>query len=120
MMSIINRMLALMTVALSGLVVAPGVAQAATGYDRCPPGYMCLFDDWDGQGAMAYFQAGSPDLALQNFDNRAQSQRNNNASNFCAYVNKKYDNSSGSGTYQPGTKGNFNANVNAYSSLRKC
>jgi hypothetical protein len=119
-MSALARGLTVATIAFSVFAVAPGAAQAATGYDRCPQGYMCLFDGWDGTGVMAYFQTGSPDLALQNFDNRAQSQRNNNSSNFCAYVNKNYDNSSGSGTYQPGTTGNFLGNVNAYSSLRKC
>ncbi len=119
-MSIITKTLVVATAALSSMVITPGAAEAATGYDRCPPGHMCLFDLWDGQGAMAYFKSGSPDLALQNFDDRAQSQRNNNSSSFCAYVNKYYDNSGTSGTYPPGTSGNFNTNVNAYSSLRKC
>lgn len=52
---------------------AQGVTRVAGGYNRCPNGYLCLFDGFGGQGAMAYFKWGSPNLAAQGFDNRTSS-----------------------------------------------
>ncbi|WP_409494752.1 peptidase inhibitor family I36 protein [Amycolatopsis sp. cmx-11-12] len=87
------------------MVVDAPSADAATGYDRCHSGHMCLFAEENRQGAMAFFEIGSPDLALQNFDNRTRSWRNRHTSSFCMYVNVNYDNSAGADTFQPGTWG---------------
>lgn len=118
-MSLLKRSLTVVAIALSVAVVDMPSANAATGYDRCKPGYMCLFAEENGQGAMAFFEIGSPNLALQNFDNRTRSWRNRNASSFCMYVNINYDNSAGAGTFQSGTQGNV-IEINKYSSLRRC
>ncbi|WP_414941183.1 peptidase inhibitor family I36 protein [Amycolatopsis sp. cmx-11-51] len=118
-MSLLKRSMAVVAIALSTVVVNVPSADAATGYDRCLPDRMCLFAEEDGQGAMAYFQIGSPDLALQDFDNRTRSWRNRHTSAFCMYVNINYDNSAGAGTFQAGTRGNV-SEINKYSSLRRC
>jgi len=118
-MSFFRRGLGIVVIALAGVLVTVPSADAATGYDRCTAGYMCLFAGDDGQGAMALFQVGSPDLSLQNFDDRTRSWNNRNSSSFCMYVNKNYDNSAGAGTFHPGTRGNV-AEFNRYSSLRRC
>lgn len=65
-------------------------AQAATGYDRCPSGYFCIFSGLDGQGTIAYFQYGSNNLAQQGIDNAASSTWNRHAQAFalCDGYNK--------------------------------
>lgn len=50
---------------------AQGFTTAAGGFNRCPAGYTCLFSALWGQGDMAWFRSGSPNLAAQHFDNRA-------------------------------------------------
>ncbi|MBB5434518.1 peptidase inhibitor family I36 protein [Nocardiopsis composta] len=52
-------------------VAAP--AQAATGWDRCPHGYACLFSQPDGQGTIGIFKYGSPDLRQQGLDDNVRS-----------------------------------------------
>ncbi|MFW5416012.1 peptidase inhibitor family I36 protein [Nocardiopsis sp. CNT-189] len=52
-------------------VAAP--AQAATGYDRCPHGYFCLFSGYGGSGKIGIFKYGSSDLRLQGLDNDVHS-----------------------------------------------
>ncbi|WP_414942544.1 peptidase inhibitor family I36 protein [Amycolatopsis sp. cmx-11-51] len=118
-MSIFKKSLGVAVITLATMAGTVTAADAATGYDRCPAGHMCLFAGDDGQGAMAFFQVGSPDLSAQNFDDRTRSWNNRNSGSFCMYVNKYYDNSAGAGTFQPGTKGNV-AEFNRYSSLRRC
>jgi hypothetical protein len=38
-------------------------ASAATGWDRCPRGYLCVFEDANGLGHYAYFAGGASNLA---------------------------------------------------------
>lgn len=107
---------AALTLAASGIAVAASTtAHAATGYDRCPSGYMCLFDLNDGQGAMAWFANGSPDLRGQGFDNRTNSVWNRTGSSFRLYQGYNYTGSSG--TTPAGVRSNVFANV--YSSLKR-
>lgn len=55
------------------LSIAPA-AQAASGWDRCPHGSMCVFSEGNGQGGgMAVFNVGSPDLGQQGLDNHVGS-----------------------------------------------
>lgn len=65
---------------LASLATSPAQATAveptATGWDRCPSGYFCIFDGYNGTGAMAWFKYGSPDLRGQSMDNRASSYWN--------------------------------------------
>ncbi|WP_433479186.1 peptidase inhibitor family I36 protein [Spirillospora sp. CA-142024] len=56
--------------------ITASTAHAATGWDRCPSGYFCIFDGHDGTGKMAYFQWGSPNLAGQGMDNMTSSYWN--------------------------------------------
>ncbi|GLZ37091.1 peptidase inhibitor family I36 protein [Actinokineospora sp. NBRC 105648] len=65
-------------VAAVGLAVAP--ANAATGWDRCPSGSFCLFANANGQGTIAWFSYGSPNLGGQGIDNAATSFWNRTAS----------------------------------------
>ncbi|WP_017592000.1 peptidase inhibitor family I36 protein [Nocardiopsis potens] len=58
-------------------VAAP--AQAATGYDRCPHGYFCLFSGYGGTGKIGIFKYGSSDLRLQGLDNNVHSVWNRSA-----------------------------------------
>lgn len=37
-------------------------AEAATGWDRCPRGYLCVFENPNGEGHFAYFYKGAIDL----------------------------------------------------------
>ncbi|SFF77764.1 Repeat domain-containing protein [Actinacidiphila alni] len=65
-----------LTTAVALGTVAAGIipAQAATGYDRCPQGAVCLFDQPGGQGAMTSFT--SPQSALGAWDDKASSVYN--------------------------------------------
>ncbi|MDN3495814.1 peptidase inhibitor family I36 protein [Planococcus sp. APC 4015] len=44
-------------------VVPATAAQAATGWDRCQPGYFCGFTGTNGTGTIAQYQVGDPDLS---------------------------------------------------------
>src|SRR4051794_325061 len=44
-------------------VATSSPASAATGWDRCPRGYMCVFENANGGGHYAYFAAGASNLA---------------------------------------------------------
>ncbi|WP_433157950.1 peptidase inhibitor family I36 protein [Kribbella sp. CA-247076] len=50
-----------------------GVTHAAGGYERCPAGYLCIFEWRDGTGPMAYFKSGSPDLRQQGMNDSVSS-----------------------------------------------
>ncbi|MBB5959068.1 hypothetical protein FHS29_005688 [Saccharothrix tamanrassetensis] len=117
-MSTVKNALVAAAVVVAAVGFGTGTAQAATGYDRCPAGNICLFDLPNGQGAMAWFKIGSPNLAGQSMDNRADSLWNRNASAFCLYLEHDYVNQGG--VFQPGARGDQLLNSNAYSSLRKC
>ncbi|MFF7198775.1 FG-GAP-like repeat-containing protein [Streptomyces sp. NPDC008079] len=66
----------LLTTAVALGLVAGGVApaQAATGYDRCPQGALCLFDQPGGQGTMTSYTAAQPTLGA--WDDKASSVYN--------------------------------------------
>ncbi|WP_169514476.1 peptidase inhibitor family I36 protein [Actinokineospora enzanensis] len=66
-------------IAAIGLSMTP--ADAATGWDRCPNTYFCLFSGANGQGTIAYFHVGSPNLAGQGIDNAATSFWNRTVDN---------------------------------------
>ncbi|MBC6451168.1 peptidase inhibitor family I36 protein [Actinokineospora xionganensis] len=110
-----KRTLAVAAIALSTMAFSAGPASAATGYDRCPAGYFCLFKYDNGQGAMAYFLYRSPDLSQQGMVN-PHSWRNNNAGAFCMYYERNYVNRGG--IFPSGTTGNFNQHP--YYSTKKC
>ncbi len=46
---------------LSNVAIAAPTS-AATGWDRCPDGYLCVFEHFDGLGDYAYFQTDQSDL----------------------------------------------------------
>lgn len=73
----------------AGLVGA-NAASAATGFDRCPAGYLCLFTGTNGTGTMAYFRYGSTNLGLQGMDNRVWSLRNRSGKGICGYDDYSY------------------------------
>lgn len=70
---------------VSSVVLSEGTASAATGWNRCPNGYLCLFDGANGTGTMGYFKKGSPNLAGQRLDNRVSSVWNRSGDYFDAY-----------------------------------
>lgn len=107
---------AAVTLAASGVAVAVSApAQAATGYDRCPAAHMCLFDEDNGNGAMAWFKTGSPDLRGQSFDNRTNSVWNRTSGSFRLYQGYNY--SGDTGTVPVNVKSNVFRNV--YSSVKR-
>ncbi|GLZ30989.1 hypothetical protein Lesp02_31780 [Lentzea sp. NBRC 105346] len=65
-------------------------SSAATGFDRCPAGYACLFTGSNGTGKMAYFRVGSSDLRLQGVDNNVWSIRNRSGKCFHGYSDPNY------------------------------
>ncbi|MEV8609539.1 peptidase inhibitor family I36 protein [Amycolatopsis sp. NPDC051373] len=87
-------------VSASGIEVQKSIANSgktdgvmsgqAGGWERCPQGYYCLFDGYDGAGAMAFFKTGSPNLANQGLDKAASSQWNRSPWNFCVYEGYNY------------------------------
>lgn len=98
----------------SGTVRTPG------GSERCPAGYLCLFDGADGVGTMAYFRTGSPNLAMQNLDKAASSEWNRSAADFILYEGYNYTGRH-NGTQPPGFRVNFSyyGGNNFFSSVRR-
>ncbi|GAB3444972.1 hypothetical protein GCM10027570_14750 [Streptomonospora sediminis] len=74
----------------AGGTVAAAPASAATGFDRCPHGYFCLFSQEFGQGTMAYFSWGSPDLAAQGLPNGYSSAWNRSGNIVHGYAGLNY------------------------------
>jgi hypothetical protein len=62
-----------------------GTSDAAGGPERCPNGYVCLFDGANGTGKMAYFKQGSQNLGLQGMDNMTSSWMNRSGVTFNGY-----------------------------------
>jgi hypothetical protein len=111
-----------------GMVLATASpAHAATGWNRCSSGYLCLFTNADGGGTYASFRVGSADLrnAISGyvFDNKFSSGWNRSSIDLCAYAGYNYTYGGVNKTFLflPGDKGNigspFNNNI---SSLKDC
>jgi hypothetical protein len=62
----------------------------AAGWARCPHGYFCIFDGFNGTGSMAWFQFGSPDLRGQGMNNRTSSFWNRQDTNWSLYDGFSY------------------------------
>lgn len=89
------------------------------GWNRCPGGYFCIFDGYDGTGRMAYFRTGSPNLGLQGMDKTASSQTNRSPWTFAMYEGYNYTGRVG---YHPaGSQYNLSpwGSDNSVSSLRR-
>ncbi|WP_420157633.1 peptidase inhibitor family I36 protein [Nocardiopsis sp. CNT-189] len=69
-------------------VAAP--AQAATGWDRCPHGYACLFSQPHGQGTIGIFKYGSPDLRQQGLGENVRSVWNRAGATLYLYRGYNY------------------------------
>ncbi len=83
---------ALIATALAVRMGGTAHAVPATGYDRCPQGRFCLFDDNNGQGEM-YIATGTrydQVLAEAGFDNRAASVANHSDIVWCVYEGPNY------------------------------
>ena len=74
--------------ALGLLATATPPAHAASGFDRCPSGRFCLFDNRDGTGAMVSFTTSAASLGT--FDNKAQSARNRTGKYVNIYTQQSY------------------------------
>ncbi|MEV0618215.1 peptidase inhibitor family I36 protein [Nonomuraea sp. NPDC050404] len=59
--------------AFLAMVSAPAPATAATPWDRCPHGSLCLFSGADGTGTIGIFKVGAPDLRRFGLDNNVRS-----------------------------------------------
>ncbi|WP_418960317.1 peptidase inhibitor family I36 protein [Streptomyces tritici] len=102
------------------LVFTTGSAVAApAGYDRCPRGHFCLFSEYDGNGAIASFRLGSPNLALQNFDDLAASYANHTDSVWCTYGDYNYSKEQLYGSWEANTADSLGELHSFISSLRK-
>ncbi|HEX3732597.1 MAG TPA: peptidase inhibitor family I36 protein [Mycobacteriales bacterium] len=71
--------------ASSAQATVTGVVDSAGGYERCPAGYVCIFDGSEGTGKMAYFDQGSSDLRLQSLDNQVSSWWNRSGRAFYVF-----------------------------------
>jgi hypothetical protein len=96
------------------------VTELAGGWDRCPNGYLCLFDGYDGGGTFAYFRTGSPNLAAQRINKAASSMWNRSPWHFVLYEGYGYTGRH-NGTQPPGSRWNFDHwhGDNFFSSLRR-
>ncbi|WP_254126634.1 peptidase inhibitor family I36 protein [Amycolatopsis sp. CA-230715] len=65
-------------------------ARVAGGWDRCPAGFICLFDFCDGQGKMAYFKWRSPDLRAQGMNDMTSAVWNRADADFDLYEGYNY------------------------------
>ncbi|MEU9098748.1 FG-GAP-like repeat-containing protein [Streptomyces sp. NPDC048361] len=83
---------ALVTAAAALGLVATSVvpAQAATGFDRCPQGKLCVFDGADGQGAMASYTTSQRDFGSWRFKASSVINRSSAAS-LCLYSRTNYE-----------------------------
>ncbi|RJQ81014.1 hypothetical protein D5S17_06290 [Pseudonocardiaceae bacterium YIM PH 21723] len=81
-------------IALTAAAALAGAAPAAQagaqdGFGRCPGGHMCLWNQMSGNGTMATFKSGAPDLGkfgvahIGSFWNRG-------SRNFCIYKQTNY------------------------------
>ncbi|MEQ4725171.1 peptidase inhibitor family I36 protein [Nonomuraea sp. B19D2] len=77
----------------------------ATGYDRCPDGYYCMFSGLNGSGDVAVIEEAIPDLALLNMERRAKSDWNRTKHVVYLYTESNYDGFVT--TTGPDSKGNF-------------
>ncbi|MGW5422283.1 peptidase inhibitor family I36 protein [Streptomyces sp. NPDC003943] len=103
------------------LLLSTGSAAAAAprGYDRCPSGHFCLFSEYDGNGAIATFRFGSPNLALQNFDDLGLSYANNTDSVWCTYGDYNYSKEQLYGSWEANTADSLGELHSFVSSVRK-
>ncbi|MBN6040008.1 peptidase inhibitor family I36 protein [Amycolatopsis sp. 195334CR] len=109
--------------------VAPATAASAgprhtetdvsiTAYSDCPSGWFCVWSGTGGQGTMARFQIGTPDLGDFGLDNRVSSLWNRTGALWCTYLNTNYSG-------DPWSVGNWQGNTSQYgrdnniSSLRR-
>ncbi|TWD79266.1 peptidase inhibitor family I36 [Kribbella amoyensis] len=106
---------------VAAVATAPS-AQAATGYNRCPAGYYCMFSGYNGTGTIAYFKLQSPNLKLQGIDNASRSEWNRSGKLVTLYVDYNYNDGWGSGGHAcsvSGAKGNYASRWQAkFSSLK--
>ncbi|MGA8114424.1 MAG: peptidase inhibitor family I36 protein [Actinocatenispora sp.] len=99
-----------------GLAIA-SPAQAASGYDRCPDNYYCMFSGLDGSGDMVTFQSSNPDLRTVNMDKRARSDWNRTGSS--VWLNSDYNYAGCDALTSAGSQGNlFSSFQNYFSSVR--
>ncbi|APB00500.1 peptidase inhibitor family I36 protein [Nocardia seriolae] len=75
-------------VAASLAVAAP--AHAASGFDRCPDGSICLFTQPNGGGQMVPFRIGAPDLRWVGIDKSTQSVWNRTGHYVTAFDDYRY------------------------------
>jgi hypothetical protein len=110
--------------ALLPTFLKPALAQ----WNRCPPGYVCLFQGADYNGSYYQFQSGSADFrnlpcdncSKGDFNDDTSSWFNNSSVKFCMYTAKDYD-----GIKTPLAPGQYDNYVgdelnDTASSLRKC
>ena len=59
----LHRALAVSFLTAAAVTAVPATAEAATGYDRCPPQRFCVFTGPNGTGAIGVFVTGDGNLA---------------------------------------------------------
>ncbi|MGN9840084.1 peptidase inhibitor family I36 protein [Nonomuraea sp. H19] len=91
-------------------------ARAADGFGRCPNDHLCLFSERDGNGTIAAFRSGAPDLEPFGVLNPLAAW-NRTSRTFCLYTYPNYVQLAD--TIAPGYQGGLNGEI-AYSSTRAC
>lgn len=103
----------LAAVALVSSVALAAPAQAATGYDRCPSGRLCLFTGTGGTGTMATYLAGDANMADSTgptgMNNNVESVWNRTSMYFMVWDGRYY--TGDYWTITPGTKGTLLSSI---------
>lgn len=97
--------LSALTAGIAATLCTAAPAPATEGYDRCPPGFYCLFSGLDGTGTMLELTRSTPDLATMN--DRADSGWNRTASIVRLWSDPGYTGCTVVATADSGGKGNF-------------
>ncbi|MEV6977734.1 peptidase inhibitor family I36 protein [Kitasatospora sp. NPDC093806] len=99
----------LVPLAAVGAVALPVTvpAHAATGYDRCPVGFYCLFSGLDGTGDIVRLNRSAPDLAALGMDDRAESDWNRTGSTIHLWSDRDYSGCTAVTSTGPTGKGDF-------------
>ncbi len=101
------RALLVPVVAGAAMTLPVTTAHAASGYDRCPAGYYCMFSGLDGTGDMIRLTGSTPDLAALGMNDRAKSDWNRTASTVHLWSDANYTGCTAVTSSGPTGRGNF-------------
>ncbi|MFD6073061.1 peptidase inhibitor family I36 protein [Amycolatopsis lurida] len=115
-------LIALATVAPATAAQAAPASQdggvSITAYADCPSGWFCVWEHAGGQGRMARFQSGAPNLGAFNLNDQVSSAWNRTGVVWCTYIDINYTGGKWPVGNWQGNTGDYSRNDNI-SSLRR-